>query len=194
MKKSTSLRNVRSMEVFILRNKINGKEFVGRTTYSTNKRTSNATKYNAQLNYDLHMLGQEAFEREVVCVVNNEKELTLKANALIKERNTLQPNGYNTRIHGEVTLKNEQIKTVKAELDDKRNAWRVYFVFKRKEHTVGFFYDKAEALAIVDEISKHKKAYKFIPKEVTEIIKKHKNSAIALNLKTQGSSKLSEIN
>ena len=75
MKKSTSLRNVRSMEVFILRNKINGKEFVGRTTYSTNKRTSNATKYNAQLNYDLHMLGQEAFEREVVCVVNNEKKL-----------------------------------------------------------------------------------------------------------------------
>ena len=87
------------MVIYLITNKINGKQYVGQTIHSAEKRFAEHCKPSETtcrlLNRAIKKYGKEAFEFSVLEEVETLSELDAREIYWIKQMNTLTPNGYN---------------------------------------------------------------------------------------------------
>lgn len=91
------------MIIYKSTNKINGKEYIGQTVNSLEKRISShkASKKETYFSHALKKYGNENFEWEVLKECNSKEELDKMEIFYIKELNTFKPNGYNLTLGGD---------------------------------------------------------------------------------------------
>lgn len=99
------------MFVYMIKNKISGKSYVGATTRSKLYKRYGMNNWhlrllsNPEIRNDYTKLGKESFELIVLEEPKSKKELYLKEEFYIKKLNTLFPNGYNFQSGGKSNIK-----------------------------------------------------------------------------------------
>lgn len=92
------------MIVYLITNKINGKQYIGQTIQPLEDRwryhKSKSSRCLA-LKSAIDKYGVDSFEIEILTICNNDQELNKKEVEFIKQFNTLAPNGYNLTTGGE---------------------------------------------------------------------------------------------
>ena len=88
--------------VYIHKNKINGKKYVGQTCQEPEKRWKNGKGYHNNIYFTraIKKYGWDNFEQEIVKDSLSKEEADILEKSLIKELNTLNPNGYNAKDGG----------------------------------------------------------------------------------------------
>jgi len=92
--------------VYLLVNAKNGKEYVGQTICTLEKRWARhrwdctLKRVRMAITAAISKYGEEAFERSVLCECQSQSELDKMEVYYIKERSTLSPNGYNLSMGG----------------------------------------------------------------------------------------------
>lgn len=83
--------------VYLITNKINGKQYVGKTTETIRTRFNNhyAKRKNSYIGRAINKYGKENFTHQELAVANNKKELKFLEELYISWFETLTPNGYN---------------------------------------------------------------------------------------------------
>ena len=82
-------------KIYLLRNKLDGMEYIGQTTNSIEERLRNGYKPGTKIREAIDRDGLENFEHEVLEDGLTEEEADEKEQHYIRTRNTLWPNGYN---------------------------------------------------------------------------------------------------
>ena len=96
------------MFVYMLRNTVNGKMYIGQTTRDINSRLQDHKKVaryrNTERKYFIHKAiakhGWEAFDKHVLEVCESQAELDAAESFWIERYNTIAPNGYNLKTGG----------------------------------------------------------------------------------------------
>lgn len=91
------------MIVYLIINKINGKQYVGQTTHAVQKRwKAHCGKNNkcTAIGRAIQKYSKENFIVKTIYIANSMEELNKKEQEFIKEFNTLAPNGYNLTTGG----------------------------------------------------------------------------------------------
>lgn len=85
--------------VYIHTNKINGKKYVGQTCQEPEKRWKNGKGYHNNIYFTraIQKYGWDNFEHEIIKCNLTKEEADDIEKLLIKELNTLNPNGYNAK-------------------------------------------------------------------------------------------------
>lgn len=92
------------MIIYMFKNKINGKIYVGQTTQTFRKRTmQHMRSKKGYFDAALRKYGIESFEYEVIDTAKSTEELNKKEIYWIKKLNTMRPNGYNLCEGGNTT-------------------------------------------------------------------------------------------
>jgi group I intron endonuclease len=83
--------------IYLHRNKINGKCYVGQTKQNPNKRWRNGNGYKGCPAFAraIQKYGWESFEHKILFVNLTKEDADRKEKELITQLNTLTPNGYN---------------------------------------------------------------------------------------------------
>jgi group I intron endonuclease len=92
------------MLIYVITNKINGKQYVGQTVQQMEARWSahkSISSLCVGLKSAFHKYGVENFTIEKLCYVNSLEELNKMERKYIKELRTMSPNGYNLTTGGE---------------------------------------------------------------------------------------------
>jgi len=102
--KFSQLQLVRMGFIYLIKNKVNGKCYIGQTRRNFEKRWAEhrKVKSNKSLLTDaIFKYGWDSFESSILCEIPNE-ELDAREILEIRERSTLSPNGYNIDFGGGV--------------------------------------------------------------------------------------------
>lgn len=83
------------MEIYLITNLINNKQYVGQTVYTKEKRWSSHLKGTLCVDKAIQKYGAENFKLETIEDVDTEESLDERERYWISELNTLVPNGYN---------------------------------------------------------------------------------------------------
>ena len=95
------------MIVYLITNKVNGKQYVGQTIRSLEERWKDHCRVRDE-NYfhrAIRKYGPENFSLEIIDTAETDEELDEKEIFWIKELNTLFPNGYNLKEGGDVSMR-----------------------------------------------------------------------------------------
>lgn len=95
------------MVIYLVTNKINGKQYVGQTIRPLAERWRDHCRLDNE-NYfhrAIHKYGRENFDIKVIDTAENEAELDRKEIAWIKKLDTMVPNGYNLKPGGNVAMR-----------------------------------------------------------------------------------------
>jgi group I intron endonuclease len=95
------------MVIYLVTNKINGKQYVGQTIRPLSERWRDHCRLDRD-NYfhrAIHKYGKENFDIEVIDTAENEDELDRKEIDWIQKLNTMIPNGYNLKSGGNVSMR-----------------------------------------------------------------------------------------
>lgn len=91
------------MIVYLVTNKVNGKQYVGQTIHSIKRRWSWHCHYSSgcvALHAAIKKYGRDSFEIRAIDTAKSRDELDAKETAWIQKLNTLAPNGYNLKTGG----------------------------------------------------------------------------------------------
>ena len=180
-------------EVFMLRNKINGKCFVSRTTDKASRVAFRCPHYNAYFRADLKKYGKGNFEVIVLDTAQTPNELDAKTDKYIEQYNSRYPNGYNKRKTVSTVLDSTKIRRLTKTWDAARHEWKISFYFRRIEYVVAFTFDESEANVILLEVQKFKKYYRYIPKEIIKLTKRFKYIPTALDRQSHGDQRINRL-
>lgn len=91
------------MLIYLITNRINGKQYVGQTTSTLEKRFQrhcwpSTAKSNMPISQAIQKYGKANFSIEILCTCSSQKELDLQEVRLSARLNTFSPNGYNLRV------------------------------------------------------------------------------------------------
>jgi group I intron endonuclease len=98
--------------VYIHTNKINGKQYIGQTCQSPEQRWKNGKGYhhNTYFTRAIQKYGWDNFNHEIIKNNLTKEEADVVEKALIKELNTLNPNGYNAKDGGSNGVPSEETR------------------------------------------------------------------------------------
>lgn len=92
------------MIIYLITNKLNGKQYVGQTIHTLQERWANHCSSNSgcvALKGAIKKYGKDAFDLKEIDSANSQSELDEKERFWIERLNTLAPNGYNLKTGGE---------------------------------------------------------------------------------------------
>ena len=93
--------------IYCIRNRINGKEYIGQTIQELSKRIahhkwlSTLQTTNSAITAAIHKCGWDSFEVDIICECGTQEELDSMELSHIEARSTISPQGYNLRAGGE---------------------------------------------------------------------------------------------
>jgi len=99
--------------IYKIKNKINGKSYIGQTTASLSIRKQRHVTGKFAIGNALRKYGKDAFEDSILYEAKDSEDLNLAEIRLIKEENTLYPNGYNLMPGGQARLLPHSIEKMK---------------------------------------------------------------------------------
>lgn len=92
------------MIIYLITNKVNGKQYVGQTIHTLEERWANHCSKNSgcvALKRAIDKYGKNVFDKTVIDTASSRKELDEKEKFWIKALNTMSPNGYNLTTGGD---------------------------------------------------------------------------------------------
>lgn len=101
------------MIIYLVKNTVNGKCYVGQTRYTLQERWANHCSKNSgctALKNAICKYGKDAFQLTVIDTATDENELDEKERYWIEKLNTLAPNGYNLKTGGERVRFTEEVR------------------------------------------------------------------------------------
>lgn len=104
---------VKSMIIYLIKNKINGKQYVGQTVRTLQERWGDHLCENSgctALKNAIKKYGKNNFELSILDYASSQSELDDKEQFWINKLNTLSPNGYNLKTGGEHPIFTEEVK------------------------------------------------------------------------------------
>jgi group I intron endonuclease len=105
---------VRIGSVYLIKNKINGKCYVGKTARDIGDRIYEhfkpSNKYCRRLRNSIKKYGKNNFEVEIIYQTKDLDDLNNKESFFIRYFNTIHPGGYNLTVGGEGGLKSEETR------------------------------------------------------------------------------------
>ena len=96
--------------IYVITNRINGKNYVGQTTRTLEERFSEHAKADTLLGKAIQMDGAENFSREVLEMCRTQEQLDEREKFWIAKLDCKFPNGYNTQSGGHRRFKNHAQK------------------------------------------------------------------------------------
>lgn len=97
------------MEIYLIINLINGKQYVGQTIYTAEQRFKQHLRGDLYIDKAIRKYGVENFKLEVLCRCRTKEKLNEKERYWAKKLNTYVPNGYNVAECGEFKTYNRNI-------------------------------------------------------------------------------------
>lgn len=101
------------MIIYLITNKVNGKQYVGQTIHTLNERWANHCSKNSgcvALKHAIDKYGKNMFDKVVIDTASSQEELDEKEKFWIKALNTMSPNGYNLTSGGEHAVFSDEVK------------------------------------------------------------------------------------
>ena len=99
--------------IYVLTNKINGKQYIGQSwdiTYRWSSHKSEKRYPNSPLYRAINKYGWDGFDKQVLVVVGNKEDMDKYECLLIESMNTMTPNGYNCKDGGGGKRTSEETK------------------------------------------------------------------------------------
>lgn len=137
------------MIIYLVTNKITGKQYVGQTMRSIEKRWETHGHGNYYISKSIRKHGKDNFKIEILEKCKSKQELSEKEIYWIKELNTLSPNGYNLTGGGEGNLGWKHTEEAKRKMSE---------AMKGKKHPN---YGKKHSEEIRRKISESLKGHKY---------------------------------
>lgn len=143
------------MQVYRITNKINGKSYVGQTTYSVSKRNNSfeAFSKNKKLRRAIDRDGIENFELVIIRDdIENLDELNRLTSYYADTLNTYYPFGYNLKPCGKNKTRSLKVTSVWVEQSPQTKVWIAWYMAKHKRCILDYFHDEKEARAAAEKI------------------------------------------
>lgn len=139
------------MIIYIIKNSINNKLYIGQTTYSLKKRFTNHSKFGkGAIGEAIRKYGSENFTIELLETCETLDKLNEREKFWIKHYNTLSPNGYNLAEGGENRIVHEETRKKQSEA---RKGYVMPESTKKK-------------LSEINKGNSYKKGYKLTPEQI----------------------------